>query len=1108
MARFSQSPSPPGSTRADGGYRRAVPVAPEQAVRDVGRDLAAALPDAPGPSRCARSTTRRWTSPRRTPSCAPRSSASSTSSPPAAPSTTWPATSPASSTRSATARRRCRPRCGCRAPRARAHRAGRRLGRRRAPHGPPLHRRRDAAATRAGCSRACGATASATLGRPARRGDRHRRRGRPLRGALPRGARRAGRRLPRPARPGPPLERDGAGADPAREPVGEGLGAHAAAAPRRAGARQARRRRRGCASCCATPGGSARTCTSTWSPSTRARRSPTSSSSCSPRTSSRDGPSAGLVLQAYLRDSPELADRDRRLGRAAPAAPHPLVVRLVKGAYWDHEVVEARQHGWSTPVFEVKAECDRNFEALTRRAARGAGAGAVARRRSPRTTCARSRHAIAANRAVGVADADLELQVLRGLGDDLQHALAARGLPRAHLLPGRRPRRRHGLPRPPAAGEHEQRVLPARAGERRAARGAAGRAVSPPSPAVLRQRAACSSCAARPSASGSPPALDAARRRGCRCACRCWIGDDRRDGDELVSTDPGDPERVVALAPIASAGRRRRRGRAPRGAAFPALVARPAAERAAVLAARGGVAARAPRRARRARGARVRQAVGRGRRATSARRSTSSSSTRAARSRSSSGKPLFQVPGRAQRDALRRRAASSRSSRRGTSRSRSRWAWSRPALATGNAVVLKPAEQSPGCGHVVVRALREAGVPPERARAPARRRARPAPRSSATRDVATIAFTGSRPGRPRDPARRRRRAARAAPPQARRRRDGRQELRRSSTATPTSTTRCPRSSPRAFRLRRARSARPRRACSSTRRSPTRCSSASPARSRSLQVGQARRVRHRRPAGHRARGAGARRALPRAGRATPGRVVAERADGVPGDGLVRRADGRRRPARRLARSCTRRSSGRCWRSSASATSTHACDRVDELPFALTGGLFSRNPHTVERVVAPHAGRQPLRQPRDHRRDGRPPAVRRQPPLRDRDEGRRPGLPAALRRAAGRDREHRPPRPRDLSRGRAQAHEWAARSARSAARLGPHSPRGEALERRAERARPASPARGIAPICRPTSALSNRITQAAQPAVAVLVQVEARELDAPVRRGEAGRVHAAR
>ena len=32
-----------------------------------------------------------------------------------------------------------------------------------------------------------------------------------------------------------------------------------------------------------------------------------------------------------------------------------------------------------------------------------------------------------------------------------------------------------------------------------------------------------------------------------------WIGDERRHGDELVSTDPGDPERVVALAASATA---------------------------------------------------------------------------------------------------------------------------------------------------------------------------------------------------------------------------------------------------------------------------------------------------------------------------------------------------------------------------------------------------------------------------------------------------------------------------------------------------------------------------------------------------------------------------
>ena len=36
-------------------------------------------------------------------------------------------------------------------------------------------------------------------------------------------------------------------------------------------------------------------------------------------------------------------------------------------------------------------------------------------------------HAIACNRAAGGEDRDLELQVLRGLGDDLAHALAHHG---------------------------------------------------------------------------------------------------------------------------------------------------------------------------------------------------------------------------------------------------------------------------------------------------------------------------------------------------------------------------------------------------------------------------------------------------------------------------------------------------------------------------------------------------------------------------------------------------------------------------------------------------------------------------------------------------------
>src|ERR671928_1495438 len=141
----------------------------------------------------------------------------------------------------------------------------------------------------------------------------------------------------------------------------------------------------------------------------------------------RAGPSAGLVLQAYLRDSPEALDTIlawlERVERA-----HPLTVRLVKGAYWDHELVEARQHGWPTPVFEHKADTDRNFETLTRRLldARPTGHGirvAVASHNLRSVA-----HAVAYNRLTGGRGGDLALQVLRGLGDPLQAAIAQQGL--------------------------------------------------------------------------------------------------------------------------------------------------------------------------------------------------------------------------------------------------------------------------------------------------------------------------------------------------------------------------------------------------------------------------------------------------------------------------------------------------------------------------------------------------------------------------------------------------------------------------------------------------------------------------------------------------------
>ena len=130
--------------------------------------------------------------------------------------------------------------------------------------------------------------------------------------------------------------------------------------------------------------------------------------------------SAGVVIQAYLRESPQQLEQVLDWA-AGTDREQPLVVRLVKGAYWDHEVVDARQHGWTPPVFEAKRDSDRNFEALTRRLIE---AWPHVRPAIASHNLRSVAHAVAVARELGREDRDVEFQVLRGLGDDLAAALA------------------------------------------------------------------------------------------------------------------------------------------------------------------------------------------------------------------------------------------------------------------------------------------------------------------------------------------------------------------------------------------------------------------------------------------------------------------------------------------------------------------------------------------------------------------------------------------------------------------------------------------------------------------------------------------------------------
>jgi RHH-type proline utilization regulon transcriptional repressor/proline dehydrogenase/delta 1-pyrroline-5-carboxylate dehydrogenase len=220
-----------------------------------------------------------------------------------------------------------------------------------------------------------------------------------------------------------------------------------------------------------------------------------------------------------------------------------------------------------------------------------------------------------------------------------------------------------------------------------------------------------------------------------------WIGDDRREGEDIASTDPGEPDRVVAVAASATADEAAEAVRVA-AAAFPAWSAMPAARRAEHL-----VAAAAWLRERRAELAalEVRECAKPWGEADADVCEAIDFLEFYARGAIAleDGKPLFQVPG--ERNAM-------HYAPRGVVAVISPWNFPiaipmgmvAAGLATGNTVVLKPAEQSPGCGLMVVQALREAGVPPGAvALLPGEGEAG----AALVRDpgVATIAFTGSSP---------------------------------------------------------------------------------------------------------------------------------------------------------------------------------------------------------------------------------------------------------------------------------------------------------------------------------------------------------------------------
>jgi len=149
------------------------------------------------------------------------------------------------------------------------------------------------------------------------------------------------------------------------------------------------------------------------------------------------GPQLGCVVQAYRKDS--YADLRDLVAWSKSALRVPLQIRLVKGAYWDYETVVARAEGWPVPVFEEKAQTDANYERCIRHLIDNAGAVRPAFASHNLRSLA---YGLAAARAAGLADGAVELQMLYGMAGSVHAALRSLGqrvrvyAPVGELVPG------------------------------------------------------------------------------------------------------------------------------------------------------------------------------------------------------------------------------------------------------------------------------------------------------------------------------------------------------------------------------------------------------------------------------------------------------------------------------------------------------------------------------------------------------------------------------------------------------------------------------------------------------------------------------------------------
>ncbi len=150
----------------------------------------------------------------------------------------------------------------------------------------------------------------------------------------------------------------------------------------------------------------------------------------------KDLPGVGIAIQAYLADSEDdiagLINWTRQRNRV-------IGIRLVKGAYWDYEVVINRQRGWPVPVYLRKDQTDACFEKLAK---------ALFENKDIIRPVIATHNLRSVSYAIACADSaktfrkEYEFQVLYGMAEPLRKSLQEHGYqvrvytPAGELIPG------------------------------------------------------------------------------------------------------------------------------------------------------------------------------------------------------------------------------------------------------------------------------------------------------------------------------------------------------------------------------------------------------------------------------------------------------------------------------------------------------------------------------------------------------------------------------------------------------------------------------------------------------------------------------------------------